>query len=996
VDFGVLGPIAAWSEGRPLPVGGPRQRCVLGALLVQAGREVTFDQLIGYLWSDDPPRTARSVIQVQISHLRRSFPGMISTTSGGYLADITPERVDLHRFRRLREEADPQDPEIAFSLLSQALECWRGVPFSGVGSEHLYYSVVSPLLEERWSAVAEWAACGLSLGRAAEVVSYLTPIAREEPLRERLHHLFITALWHVGERAAALSAYEEIRSRLAEELGVDPDPDLTALHTQILRADTSELTPPKGTSAPFPERKNDFVVRNDLPRDIPDFAGRRETMEHLVRIGTSKGERARVCVISGSGGSGKTTLAVRAGHELVSHFPDGQLFIDLYGYTAEKKPLAEGAALGALLRAVGVSSDSLPDSVDERSALWRAALQGKRLLVVLDNAVSYAQVNPILPSAEGTLTLITTRNDLAGLSGTDYVSLSMLAEDSALELLANVLGEERVQREREQALSVVRICGGLPLALRVVAGRMLSRSKWSFGHVERRLSEQSRRFRELQVDGQNVEAAIDLSYQSLNGDQRRAFLLLGALIGNTVDLHGAAALLDVDPEEADDLLQELVGFCLLEEPEGDVYRLHDLIGDFSRHRGRVDLEPNESNEARWRLANQYMSVAQRAADLLGPRAHRNPDQSGGSRYTTELLDRSEAENWFDRHQDNVADVIDFFSYGESEDEAWRMADAVWRFYAQSGKMGLLLTSQEKALRASEKQGSQRGRAVTLIGMGIAQGLSGRFDSALSLLLEARDLLEDLGDESGMMRALANLGMIYERVGRFRECAECIEGVIGYAVSRGDKQLEAMQRGNLAMLYLTLGAHHDALAMSEQVMAMGSDEKLENIQVQVVRVIGEAKTALGDLDGAYSALHRAVEMARGKSLKEIYAHNSLGAAYRAGGRFSEAIAEHQTALGLADKSGNRSGDSEILTDLGETYAVASRYEEAAKTLEKALSTATERDERFMVARASLALGKLPEPVVAADRARELLTDALRVFEELGLPEADQAREALKNL
>ncbi|MGW5880002.1 AfsR/SARP family transcriptional regulator [Nocardiopsis terrae] len=996
MDFGVLGPIAAWSEGRSLPVGGPRQRCVLGALLVQPGREVTFDQLISYLWSDDPPRTARSVIQVQISHLRRAFPGMISTTSGGYLAEVTPDHVDLHRFRRLREEAGSAEPEVALARLSEALECWRGVPFSGVGSEHLYYSVVSPLMEERWAAVAEWASCALALGRASEAVSYLTPIAREEPLRERIHHLFITALWHSGERAAALSAYEEIRSRLAEELGVDPDPDLSALHTQILRADTSEKTPPKGTTPLFPMRKDYFVVRNDLPRDIPDFAGRVETLNHLVGVGTSGDDRARVCVISGSGGSGKTTIAVRAGHEMVSHFPDGQLFIDLYGYTAEKKPLDEGAALGALLRAVGVPSDELPDSVDERSALWRATLRGKRLLVILDNAASYAQVNPVLPSAEGTLTLITTRNDLAGLSATDYISLSMLSEESALELLANVLGEDRVAREREQALRVIRICGGLPLALRVVAGRMLSRPKWSFGHVERRLSEQSRRFRELQVDGQNVEAAIDLSYQSLNPGQRRAFLLLGALIGTTVDLHGAAALLDMEPEEADDLLQGLVGVCLLEEPDGDVYRLHDLIGDFSRHRGRTDLRPGEADAARMRLANQYMSVAQRAADLLGPRGHGSPDDAGGSRYRAELLDRAEAEAWFDLHQDNVADVIDFFSAEESVEEAWRMADAVWRFYAQRGRMGLLLTSQEKALRASEKRGSQRGRAVTLIGMGIAQCLSGRFESALSLLLEARSLLAGLGDERGMIRALANLGMVYERMGRFRECVECIEGVLSYAVSCGDKQLEAMQRGNLAVLYLTLGRPREALEMSERVLALGSDERLENSRMQAGLVVGEAKTALGDLEGAYTALRFAVEMAEGKSLKEMYAHNSLGVAYRLGGRINEAVSEHRTALELADKSGNRSADAEILTDLGTTYAAASRYEEAAETLERARTTATERDERYIAARASLALGRLPASVMDPERARGLLEEALGTFEELGLPEADRARAALKNV
>ncbi|WP_431871078.1 AfsR/SARP family transcriptional regulator [Nocardiopsis eucommiae] len=961
-----------------------------------AGREVTFDQLIHFLWSDDPPRTARSVIQVQVSHLRRAFPGIISTTSGGYLADVDPGRVDLHRFRGLRDGADPADPETALARLSEALECWRGVPFSGVGSEHLYYSLVSPLLEERWAAVADWASYGLSLGRANEVVSYLTPIIRQEPLRERLHHHFITALWHTGERAAALSAYEEIRSRLADELGVDPDPDLIALHTQILRADTSEQTPAKGLASPFPVVKDHFVVRNDLPRDIPDFAGRRETLEHLIGVGTSKDDRARVCVISGSGGSGKTTLAVRAGHELVHHFPDGQLFIDLYGYTAEKKPLDEGAALGALLRAVGVPFEELPDSVDERSALWRATLRGRRLLVVLDNAVSYAQVNPILPSAEGTLTLITTRNDLAGLSGTDYVSLSMLGEESALELLGKVLGEDRVVRERDQALRVVRICGGLPLALRVVAGRMLSRPKWTFGHVERRLSEQSRRFRELQMDGQNVEAAIDLSYQSLNGEQRRAFLLLGVLVGTTVDLHGAAALLDMDPMDADDLLQGLVGVCLLEEPDGDVYRLHDLIGDFSRYRGSSDLEPTEAEEARGRLARQYMHVSQRAADLLGPRAHGGSDEAGGSRYRAELLDRAEAEAWFDRHQDNVADVIDFYSDGESVDEAWRMADAVWRFYAQRGKMGLLLTSQEKALRASERRGSQRGRAVTLIGMGIAHCLSGRFDTSLSYLQEALVLLEELGDERGIIRALANLSMVHERTGRFRECSECVERVISYAVSQGDKQLEVMQRANLAVLYMNLGRYQEALALSEGVLALGADESLDSSRTQAALIAGEARTALGDLEGAYEALRIAVALSKDKSTKEMYAHNSLGVAYRAGGRFDEAVTEHRTALELADRNGNRSADAEVLTDLGATYSAAGRHAEAARTLEKALAMAHERGERYVAARASLALGGLPAPVVDAERARGLLTDALRTFEELGLPDADRAREALKDL
>ena len=222
VEFGVLGPVSVWSDGHPISVGGPRQRCVLGALLVHLGHEVTVDQLIGYLWSDDPPRTARSVIQVQVSHLRQVLTSSITTTSGGYLLEVDPDSVDLHRFRRLRDEAAGASPEAAVDMLDRALSCWRGVPLSGVGSEHLTYTVVTPLLEERWSAVIAWASNALHLGRYGDVVARLTPLIRENPFGERLHHLLITALWRDNERARALAVYEEFRTGLAEELGVDP------------------------------------------------------------------------------------------------------------------------------------------------------------------------------------------------------------------------------------------------------------------------------------------------------------------------------------------------------------------------------------------------------------------------------------------------------------------------------------------------------------------------------------------------------------------------------------------------------------------------------------------------------------------------------------------------------------------------------------------------------------------------------------------------------
>ncbi|MGI0110366.1 BTAD domain-containing putative transcriptional regulator [Nocardiopsis sp. PBL] len=991
MEFGVLGPIAAWSDGRPVSIGGPRQRCVLGALLVDLGREVTVDRLITYLWSDDPPRTARSVIQVQVSHLRRLLPEHISTTAGGYVLDVDPESVDLHRFRRLRDDATRAEPEAAMELLERALSHWRGVPFSGVGSESLEHTVVAPLREERWAALTAWATCALELGRYDEVVSRLTPLAGEEPFRERLHHLLITALWRANEKARALAAYEDFRARLADELGVDPGPELIALHARILQEDAEQV---RGAVTEQTESGSRYRVRNDLPRDLPDFTGRRDSLRRLEEVSLAYGGRAEVCVITGPGGEGKTTTAVRFGYESAKRYPDGQLFIDLYGYTAGKEPLDASSALGSLLRAVGVAPETIPDKLEERAALWRATLMGRRTLLILDNAVSYAQVSPLLLSSPGSLTLITSRNELSGLSGARFLSLGMFDEESSLELFSRVLGEERVQREEGVAREIARICGGLPLALRVIAGRMLSRPRWSFEHVVRRLTEQNRKFRELQVDGQSVETAIDLSYRSLTDEQRHAFLTLGLMIGNIIDLSGGAALLEEAVEESDDILQELVGVCLLDEPQGDVYRMHDLIREFALNRAVGEFGADRVERIRTRLAEHYLATAQHAAELLGPRALEDGERFRQG-YRTELLSRSDAEAWFDRHRDNLADTIDHFASHDKGEYAWRMAESVWRFYALHGQMGLLISSQERALQISDRQGNLRGRAVTLIGLGIGHYFSGRFDDALRMLVEARDLLTRVGDSRGIIRALANLGMVYERVGRLRESAEAIQGVLDHAVSLGDQRLEALQWGNLAVVRQSLGQHRDALHCAEQALSKTSREDHQESTALVKRVMGEAKVGLGDLDGALRDLDEALELSHRLGLvgSQIYVHNSLGIAYRVAGSLDEAVEAHRAALTLAEESGDRSGDAEILTDLGITHAEAGHHEEAAVALEKAHAIALERDERYTVARACLALGTLPAPTVAASRAEELLRTAAEILTEVGSPDAERARAAL---
>ncbi|GHD31915.1 SARP family transcriptional regulator [Nocardiopsis kunsanensis] len=993
MEFSVLGPITVWNEGRPVTVGGPRQRCVLGALLVHLGREVTFDQLIGYLWSDDPPRTARSVIQVQISHLRRLLPDTIATTAGGYVLDFDPESVDLHRFRRLRERAADAPAHEAAGLLEQSLRCWRGAPFSGVGSEHLAYSVVTPLLEEYWSAVTAWAEHALELGRAGDVVARLTPLTRGEPFRERLHHLLITALWHDNDRAKALTAYEEFRSGLAEELGVDPGAEVMDLHARILREEVPSVrraVPDEPATA-----SDTYVVRNDLPRDLPDFTGREQPLARMRDLVDGGGDRAQVCVITGSGGEGKTTTAVHFGHGAAEHYPDGQLFIDLYGYNTDRGPLSASSALGALLRAVGVAPEAVPESLDERSALWRATMADRRVLLILDNAFNVTQASPLVLPSPGSLTVITARKDVSGINGARFVSLGMFDEASSLDLLSKVLGESRVEDEPDSARAIARLCGGLPLALRVVAGRILSRPRWSLAHVASRLGERDRRLRELQVEGQSVESAIDLSYQSLNSEQRHAFLLLGMMIGDTVDLTGAAALLGTSVEEADDMLQELVGMYLLSEPQGDVYRLHDLITDFCRSRAEPVLGEETVEKARLSLAHYYLDTARRGTDLLGPRAEEGYEGSTHRPYRSDLSTREDAERWFSLHHENLAETIEFFASGDFGDQAWRMADLVWRFYALRGHMALLVSSHQRALQVSEQQGSGRGRAVTFIGLGIAHYITGRFAEALDLLSQAHEILVGLDDSMGILRVNANLGMVYERVGRFTESAGAIEEALEHAVAVGNTDIESLQWGNLAVLRQSLGQYEEAIHCAGKAMERASGTDLEETAAHTRRVMGEARAALGDIEGAFADLGEALELSTKLSLagNRIYVYNSLGKAHRLSGNWERAVEEHAAALELADTLGDHSGDAEILADLGVTYGAAGRPDEAARALNKALAMADERDEQYISAKAALALGGLPASVVDDERACELLTSAVRTLTELDLDDAEFARKEL---
>jgi DNA-binding SARP family transcriptional activator len=476
-EFGVLGVVEAWIDGRPADLGHARQRCVLGVLLVEAGRPVTPDQLIDRVWGERAPQRAAGALYSYLSRLRRAVAGAdgveIRREPGGYLLTVNPQTVDLHRFRRLMTTARAAESDrAAAALIEQALNLWRGDPFAGLDTPWLA-ATRRTLLGERFAAELDGNDVLLRLGRHGELLPALTAAVAEHPLDERLAGQAMLALYRCGRQADADERYRRIRRSLADELGSDPGPELRRLHQQILAADpalavpSSEIRAPSGVpAAPA------ATVPAQLPADVRAFTGRSGELTALDRLLAPDGDEPplTLALLSGTAGVGKSALAVRWAHRVRESFPDGQLYVNLRGYDAEQ-PVAVADALAGFLTALGVRAPEIPPGTDERAARYRSELTGRRMLVLLDNASSVEQVRPLLPGTGSCLVLITSRDSLRGMvavHGAERVNLDLLPLPDAVGLLRKLIGV-RVDREPEAAAELAAACARLPLALRIAA-----------------------------------------------------------------------------------------------------------------------------------------------------------------------------------------------------------------------------------------------------------------------------------------------------------------------------------------------------------------------------------------------------------------------------------------------------------------------------------------------------------------------------------------------
>ena len=619
--FVLLGPVHGWAGDCPVDLGPARQRCVLAALLAEPGRSVSTDALIGRVWGADPPGAVHSALYSYITRLRdvlRYADGYQTLTraDGGYRLNADTDAVDLWQWGQLLAQARAVTPgPDRAALLGRALRLWTGRPLTDLAGEWAE-QVRQRLDRQRIVALAEWAELEIGAGRPAAVAPALVDPVAEHPIAERLVAALMNALHLSGRSAEALECYATVRQQIASDFGVEPGHALRELHLEILRSD----------------RDSSSIAWTESPAQLPaggaQFTGRQDALARLDALLSPPDSTARIMVITGMAGVGKTALAVQWGRQAADRFRDGQVYLDLQGYS-NLAPIEPARALELLLQALGVPADRIPSDVDARMGLYRSSLVGKRVLVVLDNASTAAQVRSLLPGEPGCLVLITSRDALGGLVAVDgarRIQLDVLDLDEAVALLTALLGDEQACAPAESVAALAEVCARLPLALRIAAANIGDQPIDDYVH-----SLAADPLSGLGVDGDPhavVGAQFEYSYRNLDDDQRRMFRYLGSVPRTDVSVHSAAALVGSTVDEAAGLLRRLVNAHLVEHVWSR-YTFHDLLRAYAAHCAERDSTPAERDAALQRYFDWYLATATTAMDLVDPNRRRLTDSTIG-------------------------------------------------------------------------------------------------------------------------------------------------------------------------------------------------------------------------------------------------------------------------------------------------------------------------------------------------------------------------------
>lgn len=898
VRFNILGTLECLtSDGRQLPTGGTVQERVLVLLLLSPDRVLPVSRLVEAVWDEEPPATATHQVRKAVAELRRRIPGgrdLIVTEGPGYRVAIGPGQLDLTVFSDLLGEARDQAAddllETAVDTLREALALWRGPVLVGSGGSVI--TAASAALEDRRLAALElFFELRLGLGEIGDLVGDLRDLVAAHPFQETLCGQLMLALYRSGRQSEALAEYTRMRKQLVDELGVDPDGRLTALYEGILR-NTPELAAPprRKRTAPPTEPKTAAPSQHapptsatpatlttpaaaspnhphwcTVPYDLPDFTGRKRELQQLLAEPHKPDGRHGSCImaIDGMGGSGKTALAIRVAHQLADQYPDAHLYLDLRGYTPGEPPLTPGAIAEGLLRMLDLPGDRIPDDEAGRIALWRTTATQYRLLLLLDNAINSAQVQPLLPASANVLVLITSRARLVDLDGAEWISLGGMPSQDSTALISRMLGEDRTAAEPQAVAELVELCAHLPLALRIAAARLRNRPRWTVQYLVNRLGDETRRLDELRSGTRGVTATLNLTYQGLSPARRAAFQLLDSHPGAEFDPYCAAALLDTDPPKAEDVLEHLLDTHLMQQFETGRYVFHDLVRSFAKWlRSQANEDPAQVDQpAVERLLDYYVAATEAACDLAFPgRAPISPEPDKTPRTTAALPPLRtpvRARQWLDREEENLLAAVTLAQRRKLHRYSAQLSRNVVFQLDTRGRFEEFREVAGIAVAASRELGNQYLLALSLSNLAVADWKLGRFAGGLTAAQESLELSVRLRDKRGEAKSTGMLGLLLATLGRFGEALPQLEQSIALKRQLGTPRAEAESLTNLSSLFEHMGRYPEAAAAAQRSVELNQHIGARENEIVALTDLALAYLGLGRDDDARSCLDRAL-------------------------------------------------------------------------------------------------------------------------------------------
>ncbi|MGH3881085.1 MAG: tetratricopeptide repeat protein [Actinophytocola sp.] len=976
--FRLFGPFEVWHDGVRVDPGDLQQRYVLVILLLNANRAVSREYLQEYVWlGQDQPKS--DLITSYVARLRRVFKdaGMtdgdngvvIGKTPTGYVLRLDESLIDTVRFGQLCDKARRADKAEAVRLFTEALDLWRGRFLSDLDIDRVGGTAMAPLDDARVDALVDLAALELAAGRHRVIRDRLRPVWEEERSQQRLAAMLMRALIANGDQVRAVEVFHQTRDAL-EEYGMETARELRDM----------------AWIAQYGERLS------SLPARLAPFTGRREELAAVDEAARSAREEPAVLWISGMPGVGKTALAVHAAHLLANQFPGARLFVELNGFTPNVAPTDPADALERLLTDLGVPPEAIPPSTRARSELYRSKLTDTRTLVVLDNAASEAQIEPLLPGVAGCLAVVTSR-ELGGLAGSEHVHLEPLPHDEAAELFGKLVSPDRVRGRIDQVREVINRCGRVPLLIHLVAAQFRRHLRWPLDHLVELLRAASPMSAHSSFTD-TATVACTVSYQQLTEPQRELFRLFGQVPGPDLSAHGAAALIASPVPDARALLEDLHRVSLIEESVPERFHMLDPLRDYV-----TTALPVPARDVDERLLDFYLSSAGAAMAALFPfdRDHQ-PSHKVDSPTTLRFPDQAAALSWLDDERRNLVAAIDHAAAHDRPDHTWKLAILLWRYFYTGGHQRDWNATLQRARSVLAGTGDTRWLAEVLWRLSIARRRSGASTEARTLAAEALPLWEALDDPRGEAGTLVALASAAHNLGDQDEAARCFAAALDRYERIGDERGQAHALDNLGVASEVQG--HLDLAERQHADAVRLLRKIEHTQglAHALDNLGGVHQRLGRVEEALTEHLEARELAIsiGDRAVEAYALNNIGNAHRLADRLDDATRYQQQARRVADLVIDPNLRTQLYLDRG-TTAWARRDDRAAlHAFRAALDMAAGTGESAQAARANHRIGEVLHETGQHEPATPHWHDALTDYTRLGLPEADQVRTELSGL